>query len=451
MVKRLRVPKESVKGKTMKQIILIVVVILIVAPIAAACSPAAQPPAGPEPAGEGQIVQVELPRQEAAGVAGDQVAELVAGSNAFAVDLYRAATQDKPGNLIYSPYSISLAFSMVYAGARAETEAQMEETLHYLPQETQHPSFNSLDQYLTSLGQDTEPDEFAGEPFQLNIANAVWGQQGYPFLEDYLAILAQYYGAGLRAVDFTADPEAARQAINEWIEEQTQDRIQDMVPEGVIDALTRLVLVNAIYFKGSWLQPFDEANTQDGLFTLLDGSQVSVPLMLNSSARINFFEGDGYLAALLPYSGFSIDMMVILPDSGQFEAVEAALSADLLARIRQEASEHDVRLVLPKLDFETDLDLKELLMGMGMTAPFEGADFSGIAEGGGLYISDALHKANITVNEVGTEAAAATVIAMRESAVMGAELIIDRPFIFAIQERESGTILFMGRVMNPAE
>lgn len=224
-----------------------------------------------------------------------------------------------------------------------------------------------------------------------------------------------------------------------------------MVPPDVISELTRLVLVNAIYFQAGWLFPFEESATQDGLFTLLDGSQVSVPLMQRDTARIQYAAGDGYQAAFLPYTRSPIDMLVILPDQGRFEEIETALSPDFLSQIRQAASQRDVSLLMPKIDFETDLDLKELLMGMGLTAPFETADFSGIAAGGGLFISDALHKANITVDEKGTEAAAATVIAMEESALERAELSLDHPFLFAILDRETGSILFLGRVLNPAD
>lgn len=429
----------------MKRFLLFALALLV------ACSSPTQPPGTADPDQDTQILHAALPRLDPAPIDDVTVLDLVQGNQAFAFELYRAITAGEPGNLIYSPYSISLAFSMVYAGARGETEAQMAHILRYLPQQAQHPAFNALDQHLSSLGQETEPDEFTGQAFQLNIANAVWGQQGYPFEGDYLDTLAQYYGAGLRVVDFTREAEAARQAINAWIEQQTQARIREMVPPGVIDALTRLVLVNAIYFKASWLYPFEETATQDGPFTLLDGSQVNLPLMLRETARIDYLAGDGYQAALLPYTGSAMDMLVILPDSDRFASVEAELSADYLARIRQAASEHDVRLVMPQLDFESDLDLKELLMGMGMTAPFEDADFSGITAGSGLFISDALHKANITVDEKGTEAAAATVIAMQESALERAELTLDRSFIFAILERETGSLLFLGRVVNPAE
>jgi serpin B len=431
-------------------------VILIFAVLAAACVPPALPSVTPGPAAVEQSLQASIPRLASPGLEVDYVSDLVQGNNGFAFDLYHTIIQNDHGNLIYSPYSISLAFSMAYAGARGETEAQMAEVLRYLPQQTHHLAFNALDQHFTSLGRDSENednDDLKGEPFQLNIANAIWGQQGYPFKEEYLEVLAQNYGAGLRTVDFTEDPEAARQAINRWIEEQTQDRIQDILPPGVIDALTRLVLANAIYFKGSWLFPFSEPATQFGPFTLLDGSQVNVPLMRRSNTFLRYLQRDGYQAALLPYTGDAIQMLVILPDSGQFEEVESRLDPEFVDNIWQEAARQDLTLVMPKLDFESELSLKELLIEMGMTAPFGAADFGGIAGEDELFISNALHKANITVDEKGTEAAAATVIVMPGSAPIEEpiELRLDRPFIFAILEQETGSILFLGRVMNPGQ
>jgi serpin B len=449
----------ALRGAEMRKLIIILVVLLT------ACSPVTTAPPGVDPvppqtpdpaqpppgaAGE-QILQVDLPRDTSPQVSDDHLAALVRANNDFTFDLYRAIIEDEDGNLFYSPFSISMAFSMVYPGARGNTEAQMAEVMGFLPQELHHEAFNLLEQILSGYAEQTGQPDDAGDPFQLNIANSVWGQQDFPFLEEYLEVLARNYGAGMRIVDFASDAEAARLAINAWIEEQTEDRIQDMVPEGMLDALTRLVLVNAIYFKGAWVYPFDEDATQHRPFTLLDGSQVQVPLMERGTARINYFQGEGYQGALLPYNSSPVDMLVILPVEGQFEAVEGMLSGDFLAQLRSAASERDVHLVMPKLDFETDLDLKALLTGMGMTDPFGPADFSGISEGGGLFISDALHQANITVDEEGAEAAAATVIAMRESMVERADLRLDKPFIFSLQDRETGTILFLGRVLNPVE
>lgn len=411
-------------------------------------------------AGEGatELISAEVERAAASPLTAAEVEELVAANNAFAADLYRAVAAGNEENVIFSPYSVSLAFSMAYAGARGETEAQMQETLHFLPQEEQHAGFNALEQHLGQLAETAEAGGEgaaameSGEPFRLRIANAAWGQQGFPFQESYLQTLGRQYGAGLRALDFGADPKAAREAINAWIADATEERIRNMLPPGVISGNTRLVLANAIYFYGAWLFPFNEEATADGPFTLLDGSTVSAPLMHQNTARVPYGDGDGYRAVALPYTGQKAEMLLILPEEGRYAEVEEQLDAAFLESVRSGLETRDVTLTLPRFDFEDDVDLKAQLQGMGMTAPFDSAaDFSGLVEGGGLWISDALHKATIAVDEVGTEATAATVIAMEESAMERAEFEATRPFMLAIVERETGTLLFLGRVLNPAQ
>jgi serpin B len=425
----------------MKQFTLLTTIIIL---LLAACTPA------DTPAAQAELIQADLPRLAEPQVDEAQMEQLVQGNNSFAFDLYHAIREESADNLIYSPYSISLAFSMVYAGARGQTEAEMAQVLHFLPQDEHHPALNALDQYLASLAEDEDEDEENGR-FQLNIANAVWGQVGLPFEEAYLATLAQQYGAGLRASDFVEQPEEARQEINDWIAEQTEERIEDILPPGAIDSTTRLVLANAIYFNAGWLFPFTADETQDGPFTLLDGSQVDVPLMRHGAARIPYGEGTNYQAVVLPYAGQGVEMLVIVPEAGHFEAVEAALNSDFLNQVRGQAQVRDVQLTMPRFEFDTDLDLQALLTKLGMENPFGGAaDFSGILAGGGLFISDALHRGTITVDEEGTEAAAATAIAVAESMLETAEVTMDRPFIFAIIEQDTGAILFLGRVMNPA-
>ena len=373
----------------------------------------------------------------------------VDGINAFAFDFYQFVIGQQDGNLIYSPASIDLAFSMVYAGARTETEAQMAEVLGFLPQAEQHPAANALDGHLNALGDDPPESGGEGEPFQLSIANATWAQEGYPFEEAFLQTLAEHYGAGMQVVDFVNEFEAARQLINEWIAERTEGRIEDAVPEGAIDSDTVLVLANAIYFKAGWLFPFDADATADDAFTLLDGSEVTVPMMHHRAARVPYAEGDGYQAIALPYTGQNVEMRIVVPDAGRFEEIEGNLSPEFLAQALAGAETYDVNLRMPKFDFKTDLDLTEILPEMGMPDPFGPADFSGMSSGG-LFIGEAIHSATIAVDEKGTEASAVTVIAMEESAMQPAEVTLDRPFIFAIRDTETGAILFMGRVLNPA-
>jgi serpin B len=431
----------------MKQFTLLTLILFLLA----ACTPTDTPSTAP--AEEPELVQANLPRLVDPDVDEAQLDQLVQANNRFAFELYQAVREESGDNLIYSPYSISLAFSMVYAGARGQTEAEMAQVLHFLPQDTHHLTFNTLDQYLAALAGDEDGDEEDEENgrFQLNIANAVWGQVGLPFEEAYLATLAQQYGAGLHASDFVAQPEEARQEINDWIAEQTEERIQDILSPGAIDPTTRLVLANAIYFNAAWQFTFNPDATQDGPFTLLDGSQVTVPLMQQSGARILYAEAPDYQVVVLPYEGGSTQMLVIVPRPGQFEAVEAALSADFLNEVRSQTQLRDVELTMPRFEFDTDLDLKGLLISMGMQNPFsDAADLSGIVAGGGLFISDALHRGTITVDEEGTEAAAVTVIVVAEAMLETAEVTMDRPFIFAIMDQQKGTILFLGRVANPA-
>jgi serpin B len=392
-------------------------------------------------------VRADVGRIESPDITREQVAELVRGNNALAFEMYRAERGD--GNLIFSPYSISLAFSMAYAGSRGETETQMAETLNYLPQEAQHPAFNVLEQRMSGLGEKGSGDDAV--PFRLNVANSAWGQRGYHFDDAYLKTLAGHYGAGLRTLDF-GQPEEASEEINAWIEDQTEDRIKDLVSPEVTTPSTRLVLANATYFRASWLSRFEGEHTQDGPFTLADGNEITVPLM-RQTAYFPYAEGDGYQAVRLPYRGGATDMLIIRPEEGRFEQVEGRLDANLFEEVSSGLRREYVRLTMPRFDFETNLDLPKLLKEMGMTAPFDPgiADFSGITGTRELFISEALHRANITVDEKGTEAAAATVLAMPVSGPpKPVELTADRPFIIAIAERETGAILFLGQVTDPS-
>ena len=255
-------------------------------------------------------------------------------------------------------------------------------------------------------------------------------------------------------VDFIKTPEDARKAINDWIEEETEEKIKDLIPQGAISPLTRLVLANAIYFNGSWQFPFSEDNTRESDFTLLDGSQTSVDMMSLTGETLNYLDGENFQAIQLPYFSTDFVMTIILPDSGAFEDVENALSTDMLSSIQNTAAYQPVDVQMPKFDFETTINANAPLVALGMAEAFnpDAADFSGITEEDELYITDVLHKATITVDEGGTEAAAATAIifgiksAMPEEAV---SMVIDRPFLFFIQHEPTGSILFMGRVVEP--
>lgn len=385
--------------------------------------------------------QSDRPRRAAEAPQADRQA-LTAGNTAFALDLYQAL-RATPGNLFLSPYSLSSALAMVYAGARGETERQMADVLHFdLPQERLHPAFNAVDQALT--GGNNDP-----EAFQLRIANSIWGQTGYPFRPEYLDVLAENYGAGLRLVDFAGASEPARQAINRWVAEQTADRIKDLMPPDSVTADTRLVLANAVYFKAKWAAPFQAWG--DGRFTLLDGTQVTVPWMSRHSP-LRYLQGDGFEAVEITYQGDRARMVVIMPAPGQFASVEAGLGdaqvKPLLANLNG-LPETGAVLGMPKFTFESRFSLAETLAAMGMPNAFSGAaDFSGMDGSGGLSISHVEHKAFVAVNELGTEAAAATGVGMVTSAPL-VSLNINRPFLFLIQDLSTGTVLFVGRVVDP--
>ena len=284
----------------------------------------------------------------------------------------------------------------------------------------------------------------------MNIANAIWGQDGYEFLPLYLDTLAENYGAGLRTVDYIKATEAARQTINDWVSDETEKKIQDLIPEGTLDSLVRLVLTNAIYFNGKWVLPFEENNTHDTPFTLLDGSTVSVPMM-SQMENLRYGEGNGYQAVELPYRDSSLTMLFILPEIGRFGELEQALSAEFVATITGELAPQQVNLILPKFTFESEFNLSETLIQMGMPAAFADADFSGMTGNRDLFISEVVHKAYVAVDEEGTKAAAATAVIMRLGAVMDESVLmmLDHPFLFLIRDNSTGTILFLGRVLDP--
>jgi serpin B len=390
----------------------------------------------------------------------DQMA-LTMSNTAFALDLYSrtVATDDEAGNLLFSPYSISQALAMTYAGARGDTAAQMAQVLHFtLGQDDLHPAFLMLNSDLLMRGNVTADPGMGISEAQLRIANALWGEQTYPFLDAYIAQVKANYGAGLELVDFINDSEAARQQINAWVAEQTADRIKDIIPPNVVDANTRLVLVNAIYFKNAWMLPFQPEATQDAPFNLLDTTTVTVPMM-TQQAQFGYLRQDNYQVVSLPYNGGSLSMLLILPDEGQIGGVEQKLTPELLSEFNATNMPSTLmNLYLPRFTFEYNLTLSGMLQEMGMTDAFDPAkaDFSGMAEidqAQNLYLTAALHKAFIAVDEAGTEAAAATAIMAGVTSApvdQPIEVRFDRPFVFAIRDDVTGTILFMGRLMNPA-
>jgi len=397
----------------------------------------------------GAVIQSDKQRETSPDVNEADLTTLVDGNSAFAFHLYQALRENED-NLFFSPYSISLALAMTYAGARGETAQQMTDALHFiLSQDRLHPTFNSLDIELSRRGEGAEGKD--GKGFRLNIVNAIWGQEGYEFLSEFLDILAENYGAGLRPLDFASAPEESRITINNWVSDQTEDRINDRLPQGLINTLTRLVLTNAIYFNAAWQHPFDEDATEDGPFYLLDGDEVTLPMMKQTES-FGYADGDGYQAIELPYDGRELSMVILLPEAGQFEPFEDSLDAQRLAAILKQLENRRVALTMPRFEFESSFGLKKALAAMGMPVAFSSdADFSGMTGKRDLYIADVVHKAFISVDEAGTEAAAATAVVMELTALpeTPVTVTIDRPFVFLIRDIETGAILFVGRVIAP--
>jgi len=342
---------------------------------------------------------------------------------------------------------------MTYGGARGETGVQIAEVMHYtLPDAQFHPAFNLLSLDLARRpGQAADVDK--DDRFQLTIANSLWGQDDWPFLPEFLDLLAANYGAGLRLVDFENSPESARKQINNWVANQTKNRIKDIIPPGMPDPSTRLVLANAIYFKAMWEHEFDADVTNDRPFYLLSGEMVRVPMMSQGHEQtFSYASGDGWQAIALPYKGGLTDMVIIVPDAGNFEAFESGLTADRYIEIVSALEPRPVILSMPKFKFESSLGLKDTLVQMGMADAFvpEQADFSGMDGTRLLYVGDVLHKAFIAVDEKGTEAAAATVVLMMAASMpQGVILDMDRPFFYVIRDVPTGAVLFMGRVLDP--
>jgi serpin B len=400
-----------------------------------------------------KFVRSELAREVSPSADEDQIRILGENNAAFALSFYDQI-RSEDGNIIYSPFSISLAVSMALAGAESTTEESMIEALQLaLPEDAIHPAFNALVLAIEE-SQEKELDGMDGTSFQLNIANSIWGQADYAFKQTFLDTLAQHYGAGIFTVDFIKNPEGARLAINDWVAEETAQKIEDLIPQGAIDPLTRLVLANAIYFNGSWLNPFNETMTSEAPFYTLDGSEITADRMKLYGENLIYGQGENYQAINLSYLSSDFVMTLLVPDKGAFNEFEAQLTQEELAAILSNMSFTRVDLEMPKFDFESDINANDPLIALGMGAAFdpELADFSGITDVEDLMITDVLQKATITVDEEGTEAAAATAVIIGVTSAMPEEpisLVIDRPFLFLIRHQPTNTILFMGRVVQP--
>ena len=395
----------------------------------------------------------DLQRLTAPSVPQPDLDALVAGNTAFTFDLYQELALTNEGNLFYSPFSISQALAMTFTGARGNTEIQMADTLHFtLPGAQLHPAWNALDLALASRGQNAEASD--GKGFRLNVVNSIWGMVGYPFEAPFLDTLALHYGAGMYLLDFAADPAGCTDTINTWVEDRTEGRIEDLIPPDAISAVTRLVLVNAIYFNAAWLHPFDKDNTQDGTFQLTDDTTATVPFMYQEES-FGYATGNGWQAVELPYDGQELSMVVVLPDAGRFDDIESSLDEVTLGALLSSLSPTPLGLTLPKFSYNSTYLLNDPLKNLGMPDAFSfgDADFSGMDGTHSLFISRVIHKAFVDVNEAGTAAAAATAVVMDFGTSVPPEALpvtVDRPFIFLIRDLQTGAILFTGRVLNPS-
>jgi serpin B len=373
------------------------------------------------------------------------VQAVVQGNTEFALALYRQL-RSQEGNLFFSPYSISTALAMTYAGARGDTADEMAKALDFsLDQDRLHPAFAKL---LADLNGDPKK-----RGYELSVANALWGQKNFGFLPDFLNLTRNNYGAGLQQVDFMGATEAARQTINAWVEKETRDKIKELLKPGVLTGDTRLVLTNAIYFKGLWANQFKKKITQVEEFHTAPGASVKAPLM-RLTEHFKYLDGGDFQALEMPYQGKDLSMVVLLPKKVDgLAGLEDKLTKENLTNWLARLGKREVRVALPRFKMTKEFSLKDALQALGMRQAFVpgGADFTGMSGSGRkLFISAVVHKAFVDVNEEGTEAAAATgVVVGLTSARIIPDFRADHPFVFVIRDTRSGSVLFMGRVTNP--
>ena len=367
--------------------------------------------------------------------------EFAAAEAAFSWDFYRQLAA-KDGNLFVSPFSIANALAQVTAGARGDTAAELQRALHIDSLgDRAYAGAGALDLSLTSGAND--------DTFRLKVANSAWTQNGFAFEKPYLDLLARYFGSEMRSVDFKAAAEPARKEINNWVADRTQGKIRDLMPEGSVTTLTRLVLANAIYFNARWETEFHPSTTQEGDFKKLDGSNARAQMM-SRRGQIAYSVGDRVSAVELPYKGGRFRMAILLPDEGTFAKFEATLDGAKVDMLLSAMKPGDIQLSMPKFAFSFAKSLKPAFQGLGVNLAFDDdrADFSGMSIADRLYLSDIFHKAVVRVDERGTEASAATGVVVNNTS-MPREFRADRPFIFLIRDSESGAVLFAGRLVEP--
>lgn len=382
----------------------------------------------------------------------EDIANVVEANNQFASDFYYHLKDKEEGNIFFSPYSISSALVMTYEGAKGETAEEMR-SVFYFPEDDNI----RRTEYAAMIDEINKKDK----KYKLHTANALWAEKDYQFLDEYFEIVERYYKGKATNLDFKKNAEKARITINNWVEEKTNNKIKDLIPQGMVNALTRLVLTNAVYFKGEWVKQFNENDTKNEDFRISKNNVVKVPMMrrTDEEAKFNYAENNKLQILEMPYSGEELSMLILLPRDDDLEALEDSFSAKNLSKWKKDLEEQRVKIFIPKFKFETKYLMANDLREMGMPTAFEwpGADFSGMDGTKDLFISEVIHQAFVEVNEEGTEAAAATAVAMELGAMEGWKppkipiFRADHPFIFLIQEKDTGNILFMGRVNNPLE
>ncbi len=427
-------------GGVVRRVLHLLLVVVLLAASAVACGD------DDDESVTAEVAQLDLDRLAPVASASPPVAAAVAD---VAADLYRElATGDD--DLVFSPHSIAVAMAMARAGARGETLAEMDAVLGFTDVADVDEGMNALDQLLTSRAGTVRRVDDTEAELELVIANAPYGQEGLAFEESYLTTLAEHYGAGMRLVDYVGDAEGARREINAWVADVTRDRIEDLIAEGLLGPLTRLVLVNAVYLLAPWEHPFEPEATAPGPFRTLTGDEVTVDLMaLNTT--LDYAELDGVRAVELPYAGRELSMLVLVPDD--LSALESGLGAELLADVDAAMETRPVNLRLPRFEQRTQAALSPVFRTLGMELAFDPdrADFSGITAEERLFIAEVVHEAFISVDEEGTEAAAATAVVMAATGLPPdlVELTVDRPFVFVLRDVDTGAILFLGRVADP--
>jgi len=385
------------------------------------------------------------PKANETGWTQEGVQAVVNANNKFALELYSELSKEEQGNIFYSPYSIFSAFAMTYEGARGQTAEEIKSVFHFPDYSVLRPNFAAVYNDINE----------ASKFYELRTGNALWVQKDYPLLEDYVNRVEEYYGGKAANLDFINEPEKSRQTINSFIEEQTNGKIKNLIPPGSFNPLTRLVLTNAIYFKGLWKWQFDPKDTKERDFYVTPTNKVKVPMMCMEPEKAEFNYADTtYLQILeLPYRGEKISMLILLPKEN-LKSIEP-LTIEKLSEYKSKMKKTKLRLIcIPKFEFDTKYNLNENLKDLGMPTAFKwpGADFSGMDGTKMLYIDKAIHQAYIKVDERGTEAAAATTIVIGFGSALPLDMFIaNRPFIFIIQQKDTGNILFLGRIVDPTQ